>query len=231
MKNINSPAPAAGQPQDTLMISYLALRKAIGVLGIVFPFVLLTGSVVLGDCDVIQESISHYYHTNMRDVFVGILCTVSLFLYAYRGYERIDNIMGNLGCVFGLGVAFLPTTFDAVIVGCNMPLYFADYIGRLHLLSASLFFGVLIFFSLILFTKSANPAAMTVQKHKRNKVYISCGYFMMTCIGLLAVYFIFLEKRFPLLDNLHPVFWLESLALEAFGISWIVKGEFLLADK
>lgn len=29
----------------------------------------------------------------------------------------------------------------------------------------------------------------------------------------------------------HPVFWLETLALEAFGFSWLVKGETLWRDK
>ena len=28
----------------------------------------------------------------------------------------------------------------------------------------------------------------------------------------------------------HPIFWLESLTLAAFGISWLVKGETLLKD-
>jgi hypothetical protein len=28
----------------------------------------------------------------------------------------------------------------------------------------------------------------------------------------------------------HPVFWLESLAIEAFGVAWFVKGRTLLTD-
>lgn len=32
-------------------------------------------------------------------------------------------------------------------------------------------------------------------------------------------------------DIIKPVFILETLALEAFGISWVVKGETLLGDE
>jgi hypothetical protein len=30
---------------------------------------------------------------------------------------------------------------------------------------------------------------------------------------------------------LNPVFWLESLAVEAFGVSWLTKGETILKDE
>jgi len=32
-------------------------------------------------------------------------------------------------------------------------------------------------------------------------------------------------------ESANPVFWLEAAALVAFGVSWLVKGEALLADK
>lgn len=53
-----------------LVISYLTLRKTIGILGIFLPLTLVIGSILFGDCITIQQSISNYYHTNMRDVFV-----------------------------------------------------------------------------------------------------------------------------------------------------------------
>ena len=31
-------------------------------------------------------------------------------------------------------------------------------------------------------------------------------------------------------DAVHPVFWLEALAVIAFGVSWLVKGETVLRD-
>ena len=64
--------------ERSLVFSYLALRKAIGLLGIVFPFVVSLGALVLFQT-AIQSSISSYYHTGMRDVFVGTLCAIVFF--------------------------------------------------------------------------------------------------------------------------------------------------------
>jgi Na+/melibiose symporter-like transporter len=71
---------------------------------------------------------------------------------------------------------------------------------------------------------------MTKQKKKRNKIYQWCGIIMLGGILLIFLYFLFLKNIFPQLTNIKPVFWLESFALWAFGISWLVKGEVLLKD-
>ena len=73
--------------QLSLVFSYLTLRKTIGLLGIVFPFLLCLGGLIVFKTG-IQYSISSYYHTGMRDVFVGTLCIIGFFLLSYRGYDR-----------------------------------------------------------------------------------------------------------------------------------------------
>ena len=52
--------------------SYLEFRRAIGILGMALPFILLIGGFIFGN-NSLQYSLSHYYHTNMRDFFVGLL--------------------------------------------------------------------------------------------------------------------------------------------------------------
>ncbi len=219
------------QVKKSLVISYLTLRKAVGILGISFPAVLLVGSCVAGGCEEIQNSISAYYHTGMRNIFVGVLCAVALFLFSYRGYEKIDNIAGDLACLFALGVAFLPCTVDSPLPPCNCHSSIGNELaGNLHLVSASLFFIVLACFSLFLFTKSKSKKKLTAQKKKRNKIYRTCGYIMLGSILAIALYFLFLNKHFPMLRSLKPVFWLESTALWAFGVSWLIKGEVIFRD-
>ena len=66
-------------------------------------------------------------------------------------------------------------------------------------------------------------------KRARNEVYRLCGVLMLACIGLIGVYKLGLDES-PL-QHLKPVFWLESLALWAFGVSWFVKGETILTDE
>ena len=208
-----------------LVISYLTLRRAIGILGFFFPLILVMGFLILNKEWDVQSSISHYYHTSMRDVFVGVLCSYAFFLFSYNGYENKDRIAAKLGSLFALGVAFFPTNeFDCE----SCP---TSWVGTLHFIFAVSFFLVLIYFSLFLFTKTDDKQNMTRQKRKRNTVYHWCGYIMSTCIILLALYFFVFEGKYEWLDRQNPVFVLESVALCAFGVSWLVKGELLLDDK
>ncbi|MFC2151832.1 DUF998 domain-containing protein [Bacteroidota bacterium] len=202
------------------IISYNTLRRAVGVLGITFPIILVIGSIALDKENHILNSISSYYHTSMGNGFVGIMCAVSLFMFSYLGHDYKDNIAGHLAGLFALGIAFFPNnTIDP-----------STLINKLHLTSALLFFSVLIYFSLALFTKSDQPKPYSVQKRNRNRIYKICGYTMACSILLIALYMALLKGKFPGLDNLEPVFWLESLALLAFGISWLTKGQVIYKD-
>jgi hypothetical protein len=78
------------------IISYYTMRRAIGILGITLPLILVAGSSLFGPCEEVQISISAYYHTNMRNIFVGLNCAVALFLFAYRGHDWMDNLAGYL---------------------------------------------------------------------------------------------------------------------------------------
>jgi len=200
------------------VISYLTLRKTLGILGVLLPVILLTGSYVFGGYQEVQKSISAYYYTNMGNVLVGVLFTYGLFLFAYKGYGKIDNLAGNFGCVFALGVALFPCLNDNPII------------RQLHLVSASLLFLVLAFFSIFLFTKSKHKKPLPAKKKIRNRWYHACGYTILGSMLLMGIYFIFLEESTPSLTKLKPIFWLESLALWAFGLSWIIKGKVLLKD-
>jgi len=210
------------------LISYVTLRKSVGILGITLPVILIIGSITCGECREIQSSISCYYHTNMRDIFVGILCAVALFLFAYKGYDKRDAIAGDLACIFALGVAFFPTSVSEPLTHCIPEPIDNRIISTIHFVSATGFFLVLSYFSLILFTITKDP--VTRQKRIRNRVYKICAYVMLGSLVGIALYSFCLEKKLPVLQTCDPVFWLETIALWAFGISWLTKGETLWAD-
>ena len=197
-----------------LLMSHLMLRRVLGVLGITLPIVLAVWGFALSGWSLeLQDSISDYYSLRTRDAFVGILFVIAWFLFAYRGYERKDDVAGYLACVFALGVAFFPNSG-------------VDWEQIVHFSSAAGFFLVLSFFSIFLFTKSRGYR--TPQKRIRNKVYVTCGIVMLVCMALTGWYKLYLEDTF--ISDYQPVFWLESLMIWAFGISWFVKGETLLRD-
>ena len=216
---------------NSMLISYMLLRKIIGCLGILLPVVLAAGGLIYANCTSIQSSISDYYHTEMRNIFVGTLCAVALFMFAYKGHDKRDKIAGNLACIFALGVAFFPTKVDVLSECATECIDYKPWINIVHFTSAFLFFVVLIYFSLVLFPKTHNTTGpLSVEKKQRNRVYKISGYTMIVSIVLIAV-FIFFFKEDKTLQQLDPVFWLEAIALLAFGISWLTKGQFLYGDK
>ena len=97
------------------------------------------------------------------------------------------------------------------------------------------FFLTLAYFSLYLFTKSDREK--TPKKRQRNRVYRACGYVMLLALALIAleVSIQYLEllpdAALRMIENLDPRFWLESIAMLAFGVSWWVKGEAILRDE
>lgn len=221
--------------KNKLSLSYLSIRKTIGMLGLLFPFILIAGSFAFGNCQSIQPSISDYYHSNMRDVFVGYVCSLSLFLIAYKGYDRTDDVISTLAGLFGLLVALFPTKLktdsENNILDCNIwcTAQLPAWTNLIHLISALLFLLCLCYFSLFLFTKS--KAMPSPKKLQRDKIYLTCGYIMFVCIFLLIVLFALPDRISTPLLKYKPVFWLETIAFVAFGFSWLVKGEFVLSDK
>ncbi len=142
------------------------------------PFVLAFGKILL-DSPGIQSSMSDYYYTVMRDVLVGSLCAIAVFLMSYRGYERIDHIAGILACIFALGVALFPTAPDMDASQRE------KIVGGLHAVFAVAFFLTLAFFSLALFRKTNPSKPPTLKKLQRNVVYTICGYAILACIALI----------------------------------------------
>lgn len=204
---------------DPLVLSYRWVRRAIGIIGIALPFVLLIGGLVLDGVGV-QSSISAYYYTVMGDVFVGSLCAQGVFLISYR-YRRRDAVLSTVAGVLVILVALLPTApVD--------PTASQSLIGAVHLVCATLYYLSLAYFSYFVFTKTDPERPPTARKLLRNKVYRTCGAVVVACLVGAGVTGMLLRDS---LGPLHPVFWFETLAGLAFGAAWLIKGETLLRDR
>ena len=200
----------------TLVHSYLFMRRAIGILGTALPAILIIGTLLL-DGGPPLGSISDYVYTDMRSVLIGTMAAIGVFLISYRGYGRIDDILADVAGVGAIGVALFPTT-----PYFGHPSGKQQFVGLLHITSAAIFFAATIIFCLFLFTRSSSPQP-TGRKRARNWVYIGCGVIMLACLITIGIIEAFLGGG-------NEVLWLESAAVMAFGIAWLVKGETLLAD-
>jgi len=205
---------------NPLVLSYLELRTVVGIIGIGLPFALSIGGFFTGE-RFPQASLSIYYHTACRNVFVASLSVIGAFLGACKGYDLRDEIAGYIAGLSAIGVAFFPT--DCL----NAPY---TRVGILHYGFASVLFATLSYFCIVLFRETADPATRTRQKLQRNAVYLVCGIIMLTSILLLALlaFVPFISKLVPVFSR---VFWLESAAILAFGVAWLTKGEAILGDK
>lgn len=213
----------------SLIFSYVALRRLIGLLGMLLPFVCLFGGLIFAGLPV-QQSISYYYHTNVRDFLVGLLIGMSFFLITYRGHEIIDEIVTTASAVAGFGIAFFPclvSQSSTVPVGIFRIEPHAS--NAIHFISAAVFFVLLAVNSIFLFTKTKKGVPMGGRKKARNAIYISCGVVILLSLVSLALILLIMGQEAAQEHKL--IFILEAVMLVFFGVSWLVKGETLLRDK
>jgi amino acid transporter len=214
------------------VLSYYTLRRAVGTIALSLPFALTGGVILLAligpghalPQPILQRSISDYYYTPMGNYLVGGLCVIASFLICSRGYDLSDEINGYLAGAFTLGVALFPSVNprDAEHTRLQIDLQFA------HTVFAALMFLALACFCLFLFRRSSPEKRMTRRKRHRNTIYGICGLVIVVCILVMVSLNLKIVAR--LLQPIDPLLCCESLALMAFGIAWLIKGEGLLKD-
>ncbi len=212
--------------EDPRIISFQTLRRTVGWLGIILPMAMIAGNLIFGSCSWLQDTVSHYYYTVTGDLFVGILSAVAMFLFAYKGYNREDNLWTCLAGFFALCVALFPTNNNSSDSCAIINLPDNELRRIIHYASAASFFLILAGISLFLFTKSKGE--ITKEKRMRNRIYRICGIVILLSIAAIGLYGF--SKGDSRWSRYKPVFWLEWIALAAFGVSWLVKGEFFLED-
>lgn len=206
--------------EGQLVHSYLFLRRSIGIIGVTLPVALIIGKLII-DGGGLQGSISGYYYTGVRGVLVGAMCAVGVFLLSYRGYGVVDDIAADIAAVAAVGVAWFPTTPAGVITGKQR------LVSDLHVSFAAVFFLTLAFFCFFVFTKTDETRTPTPRKIWRNRVYIASGSIILLCLVVTIVLGLTFGNQ---VESLHPLLWLESVAILAFGVSWMTKGQAILPD-
>ena len=216
-----------------LVQSYTRVRFALGFLGMSLPLILILGGILdtprleLGQAG-IEPTISDFYHTTYRDIFVGTLCAIGVFLISYRGYRREegewidDDWLATVAGLGAFGVAFFPNEGGGeIVVSMTQNAIGVNITPMLHYSFASIFFASLAAFCLVKFTKTALP-------HRR-RVYLFCGWtiiasIVLTGVGVVCKRVIGGAPREFVLDN-NLIFWFEAFGIWAFGLSWLVKSK------
>lgn len=234
------------EPSD-LNISYLNLRRIVGFIGLLLPFVLRLGIIAFNQG--VPYSISSYYYSPMRNILVASLCVLGIFLITYQGYDSLDSWITNVAGAAAIGVAFFPT---------SNPSFSPAWVGRVHPYCAAVAMVSLALMALqfthtwpadggagaagakdgwaedfrqmglaLIFRYEDPRGTRTGKKKARDRLYSSCAWLILAGV-LLALGQNFLSASAK--GVTQWLFWFEALAIVAFGVSWLVKGGTFLKD-
>lgn len=201
------------------------IRKLIGVLGVSLPIAL----PLLADRTIIS-SISHYYYLSAPSLYlIIVLSSLGLFLISYKGYTKDhdelinDDWLTNLAGIAALFVVLIPTAceksgsfvIERICDSGNLPLFghHDPQTDTYHFIAAGVFIFLMGWMSYFKFTRGEEKGS------SRSLLFKACGILVWSAILSLSIYFLS-DTDLP-----NFVFYMETLAVVPFGLSWLVKGE------
>jgi len=193
---------------DHIAATYTTLRIGIIVLASALPFVLWIVGKIRFNLP-LQQSLSAYYHSGMRDEFVGVLFAVGAFLYLYKGFTTLENYALNLAGILLVGVALFPkggTSFGRI---------------TLHGTFAVLFFLSIAYVCIFRSSDTLSLISDATKVSRYRKTYKLLGWAMIAApiAAVVLTAFFQWEK-----DANPTVFLVESAGVFTFATYWIVKG-------
>ena len=199
----------SGELRSHIESTYNGLRLGIGVIGLALPIALWVGGLIRQSIS-LRASMSGYYYTPMRDVFVGSLCAVGVSLYLYKGFSKAENNALNAAGMFAVGVAMFPTRSTAAWTS-------ASY---LHLACAILFFLCLAYVCVFRASDTLNLIRDTKRALMLRRWYRSLGMAMVVSpLGALVT----AQILRPRSGEASPIFFIEAFGAWAFGAYWLLK--------
>lgn len=189
--------------------TYLSLRVGVAAVGVALPVALWVGALVLEGSS-LQSSMSAYYYTGMRDVFVGALFAIGVALYVYRGFSPSENAVLSLAGVLVVCVALFPTQG----VGER------TIVHEVHAVAAILFFACLAYVSVFRAVDTLSLVRDTERARVLQRVYRGLGIVMVASplVALAAERVLRPPGGEPSL-----VFFVEAFGVWAFAAYWLVK--------
>jgi hypothetical protein len=213
-------------------LSNLITRAVVGILGILLPFIFIIGEAFYLRGGVhVRGSLSAYYHTPMRDIFVAGLCVTGFFLATYLSGEpkTADFRLSLVAGLAVLGVVFFPTTRPLLPPdgprcgttpepqGCSpiQQQLGESLVAGIHFACAVVFILSLAWLCFFFARRESE------YKHDARMATIvrSCGWVILAAVAWTVVG--------GLLDatiwELTPLYVAEVVSVWAFGLAWLLK--------
>lgn len=239
------------ESEKDLVFDQHAIRLMIGFIALLFPW------VVTFIASRITDSISWSYHTGARDYFVGLLFVIGAFLMSYQGHKPLldsndvgkvwksvskvwkgainfriwekkheEDLVGWVGGVAAWVTAVYPTS---LCLGYACPF---EMKSTIHYIGAIILFSTTVYFCLVAFRGRAKAKLRINQgvsakeddrpQQLRMTFYSFCGWgIAVIMVGLLIAK----STKFDAISNI--TFWAEAVALELFGVAWMIASQYL----
>ncbi len=204
--------------QNHISNTYFNLRVTIAILAFLLPVILILASLISSLFD-LQSSISAFYHTPMRNVFVGILISAGISLYLYKGYSQRENISLNLAGILAIGVAIFPTRIPEKIQELAPPWLPAEpFIApMIHGFCAIAFFIAIAFVCIRCGEETLDLIQDPVVKKNYVWTYRTLGL-LMILLPITAAVILFISPA-----KTYLVFTVETITVWVFAAYWMTK--------
>jgi hypothetical protein len=228
------PQPKGANPALPYAKTYVWMRTIVGLIGILLPIAFIAGEAYLLRGGVhVRGSLSAYYHSSMRDLFVAGLCIVGFLLITYMWGQRAttDFWFSLLAGVAVIGVVVFPTWRPAgrprcgarpEPIGCSptQQQFGEARTAAIHFICALVFILSLAVIAYVFAwrEKSRND------NRSMSAVQAACASTILVAVGWAAVG----ELNHLTVWELTPLYIAEVVSVWAFGISWLLTGRQLL---
>ena len=203
------------QKDSDYVVSYMTLRQMIGWIALLMPWVLRIGAKLFLHLGM-QASVSAYYYTDMRDVFVSTLVLVGILMTCNRTKRWTDNAVSVAAGLAAIGVGLIRPNPDTAMIqhvqtcpadlNCMLP-----PLQNVHLMFAVILFALL--FVMVMFQfPLGTPRNADREMRWRNVIYRICGAVMLVCFIAIGL-------------NQQSYFVPEAIAIFIFALAWLVKGQ------
>lgn len=196
--------------------SYVFTRFSIGVLGVLLPPLLVLLEPALFDgLPAPRGSLSAYYYSGVREIFVGGLWAIGVFLIVYKFLDfSWESLLSSLAGAAAILVAIFPTERpgDGVQLTPFQVKLGEGVVSGIHYAVAVVFIGLLV--PIVLFfarDEGARSHRGWRSFHTLSAVFIVAGAALAGFAGITG-------------DPDKGVLYGEWIAIWAFGASWLAKG-------
>lgn len=219
----SDPRPPACSPDYFLYLrSYLFMRTLIGIVGVALPFVLVLGDAWYFDATPFwRGSLSAYYFSPLRDVFVGSLSAIAVFLITYKVVEAtLDNTLSVVAGLAAVVVAVFPTKpGDEQAITRFQERVGVDLSQTVHFVAAFVFITAL---AAICWLFGVREGRREPRPGKRSPTF--WRWFHWTCSLVIVASLVFVGAA-ELFDGPDDALLIaETVSVLAFATSWFVKG-------